>query len=102
MIQAQQLGYVPASKLGSELLFNVISTAYERTREDNRTLDPRAVARYDCGSVTQCPMHRHVICGQATPFGDGYHDETVCFYYLDDIGYITGTGCTSHGRTPAL
>jgi DNA replication protein DnaC len=26
-----ELGYVPASKLGSELLFDVISTAYERT-----------------------------------------------------------------------
>jgi DNA replication protein DnaC len=25
------LGYVPASKVGSELLFDVISTAYERT-----------------------------------------------------------------------
>ena len=25
-----ELGYVPASKLGSELLFDVISTAYER------------------------------------------------------------------------
>jgi DNA replication protein DnaC len=25
------LGYVPASKLGSELLFDVVSTAYERT-----------------------------------------------------------------------
>jgi DNA replication protein DnaC len=25
------LGYVPASKLGSELLFDVISAAYERT-----------------------------------------------------------------------
>jgi len=26
-----ELGYVPASKLGAELLFDVISTAYERT-----------------------------------------------------------------------
>ena len=26
-----ELGYVPASKLGSELLFDVISAAYERT-----------------------------------------------------------------------
>lgn len=26
-----ELGYVPASRLGSELLFDVISTAYERT-----------------------------------------------------------------------
>jgi len=26
-----ELGYVPASKLGSELLFEVISAAYERT-----------------------------------------------------------------------
>ena len=26
-----ELGYVPTSKLGSELLFEVISTAYERT-----------------------------------------------------------------------
>ena len=26
-----ELGYVPTSKLGSELLFDVISTAYERT-----------------------------------------------------------------------
>ena len=26
-----ELGYVPASKLGSELLFDVISSAYERT-----------------------------------------------------------------------
>jgi DNA replication protein DnaC len=26
-----ELGYVPASKIGSELLFDVISTAYERT-----------------------------------------------------------------------
>ena len=26
-----ELGYVPASKLGSELLFEIISTAYERT-----------------------------------------------------------------------
>jgi len=26
-----ELGYVPASKLGSELFFDVISTAYERT-----------------------------------------------------------------------
>ena len=25
------LGYVPASKVGAELLFDVISTAYERT-----------------------------------------------------------------------
>ena len=27
-----ELGYVPAGKLGSELLFDVISTAYERLR----------------------------------------------------------------------
>ena len=26
-----ELGYVPASKVGAELLFDVISTAYERT-----------------------------------------------------------------------
>ena len=26
-----ELGYVPASKLGAELLFDIISTAYERT-----------------------------------------------------------------------
>ena len=26
-----ELGYVPASKLGEELLFDIISTAYERT-----------------------------------------------------------------------
>ncbi len=26
-----ELGYVPTSKLGAELLFDVISTAYERT-----------------------------------------------------------------------
>ena len=27
-----ELGYVPASKAGAELLFDVISTAYERSR----------------------------------------------------------------------
>jgi DNA replication protein DnaC len=26
-----ELGYVPATKVGAELLFDVISTAYERT-----------------------------------------------------------------------
>jgi DNA replication protein DnaC len=26
-----ELGYVPASKVGAELLFDIISTAYERT-----------------------------------------------------------------------
>lgn len=31
LLVADELGYVPASKLGAELLFDVISTAYERT-----------------------------------------------------------------------
>ena len=31
MLIFDELGYVPASKLGAELLFDVISTAYERT-----------------------------------------------------------------------
>ena len=31
MVFLTLLGYVPASKLGSELFFDVISTAYERT-----------------------------------------------------------------------
>jgi hypothetical protein len=32
LLVLDELGYVPASKVGSELLFDVISTAYERTR----------------------------------------------------------------------
>ena len=31
LLVLDELGYVPASKVGSELLFDVISTAYERT-----------------------------------------------------------------------
>ena len=31
LLVLDELGYVPASKLGAELLFDVISTAYERT-----------------------------------------------------------------------
>ena len=31
LLVLDELGYVPASKLGSELLFDVISAAYERT-----------------------------------------------------------------------
>ena len=31
LLVLDQLGYVPASKVGAELLFDVISTAYERT-----------------------------------------------------------------------
>jgi len=31
LLMLDELGYVPASKLGAELLFDVISTAYERT-----------------------------------------------------------------------
>ena len=43
-----ELGYVPASKVGSELLFDVISTAYERnslivtTQSAVRKLDRRS------------------------------------------------------------
>ena len=32
LLVLDELGYVPASKLGAELLFEVISAAYERTR----------------------------------------------------------------------
>ena len=31
LLVLDELGYVPASKIGAELLFDVISTAYERT-----------------------------------------------------------------------
>ncbi len=31
LLVLDELGYVPASKVGAELLFDVISTAYERT-----------------------------------------------------------------------
>jgi DNA replication protein DnaC len=31
LLVLDEMGYVPASKVGSELLFDVISTAYERT-----------------------------------------------------------------------
>ena len=31
LLVLDELGYVPTSKLGAELLFEVISTAYERT-----------------------------------------------------------------------
>ncbi len=31
LLVPDELGYVPASKLGAKLLFDVISTAYERT-----------------------------------------------------------------------
>jgi DNA replication protein DnaC len=31
LLVLDELGYVPATKVGSELLFDVISTAYERT-----------------------------------------------------------------------
>jgi len=31
LLVLDELGYIPASKLGAELLFDVISTAYERT-----------------------------------------------------------------------
>ena len=43
-----ELGYVPASKLGSELLFDVISAAYERTGGDRN--DEPAVRAMDRGS----------------------------------------------------
>lgn len=32
LLDLDELGYVPASKVGAELLFDVISTAYERAR----------------------------------------------------------------------
>ena len=31
LLVLDELGYVPASKVGAELLFDIISTAYERT-----------------------------------------------------------------------
>ena len=31
LLVLDELGYVPASKIGAELLFDIISTAYERT-----------------------------------------------------------------------
>jgi hypothetical protein len=53
-----EFGYVPASQAGAELLFDVISTAYEKTSVSvttNRPLWPPGGPGDDCRAVPHCP-----------------------------------------------
>ena len=55
------MGYVPASKLGAELLFDVISAAYERTSILITTNLPfeRWVEVLGCERLTGATLDRH-------------------------------------------
>ena len=57
LLVLDELGYVPASKVGAELLFDVISTAYERTSHD-RDHQP-ALRVLDRGPRIRATHRRH-------------------------------------------